>query len=142
MKRPLTLLPIILLFCYCCSCQKNDVINTSVCPLDSAHLPGKYKIESIKVLLPFGVENDVTQRFDLCALDDTMDLLIGKTYHNIDIGTAATCNNDYYGTWGINEANVLSIDSAKYPIVGYNCTTIILSKDSSGFTFKFYYKRV
>lgn len=127
-------------FCCIVSCKKNVVIPDPNCPLDSAHLLGKYKISKIKVLLTSSIEKDVTENFEGCVLDDTMQLLPATVYHNIDIGTAITCDNDYYGSWTFNDS-IISLDHVQYPIVGFNCEEIVLRKDSSGYTFKFYYDR-
>jgi len=124
------------------SCNKITISSNINCPLDSSHLLGKYKISSIKMLLPLGAETDVTNKFDSCALDDTMAILSGKIFHNIDKGTAISCNNDYFGTWNLSDSTRLSINSTNYTVVGFNCNTIVLAKDSAGFTFNFYYNKL
>ncbi|MES2430600.1 MAG: hypothetical protein V4556_06650 [Bacteroidota bacterium] len=121
------------------SCKKTTIAADPNCPLDSAHVIGKYKISSIKVKI-VGAETDVTDRFDACAVDDTMNILPRNVYENIDKGTPSTCNNDYSGNWDLVDST-LWIDATEYKVVGFNCNSIALAKDSSGFKFKFYYNR-
>ncbi len=105
-----------------CKKEKRD------CSFTSANVVGSYKISTIKYKASASApEQDGTQFFESCELDDITSFNSNGTYTYTDAGVKCDPTGDGTGTWSVSGSNLVT-DGDSAPVSNFSCSGFTISQ--------------